>query len=47
MVILWLNIEPILLALRQDAGVSALAGQYLAWLTLGIPGYGGNIILKK
>lgn len=47
MFVLWFNIEPILLKLRQDPGVSALAGEYLAWLTLGIPGYGGNVILKK
>ena len=30
-----------------DPEVSRLAAQYLRWLSIGIPGYGGNLIIKK
>jgi MATE family multidrug resistance protein len=59
MFVLWWNIEGILLRLGQGenavwdvadlsgAEVAALAQQYLRWLSIGIPGYGGTILLKK
>jgi len=30
-----------------EAEVAAYASLYLRWLSLGIPGYGGNVIVKK
>lgn len=47
MFILWFNIEVVLLLLRQDPHVASKAGTYLAWLSIGIPGYAGNVVLKK
>ncbi|KAG6915213.1 hypothetical protein DXG01_012684 [Tephrocybe rancida] len=36
--VLWFNAYGILLALRQDPEVAALAATYLRWLSLGLPG---------
>jgi MATE family multidrug resistance protein len=47
MFVLWFNIEVVLLWLKQDPHVASLAGTYLAWLSIGIPGYAGNVVLKK
>ncbi|BEJ17903.1 hypothetical protein CspHIS471_0701710 [Cutaneotrichosporon sp. HIS471] len=47
MFVLWFNIEVVLLWLRQDPYVATLAGTYLAWLSIGIPGYAGNVVLRK
>ncbi|OXG27238.1 MATE family multidrug resistance protein [Cryptococcus neoformans Ze90-1] len=47
MYLLWWNISPILVVLGQDPEVSHRAGVYLRWLSIGIPGYGGNVLVKK
>ncbi|KIR57117.1 MATE family multidrug resistance protein [Cryptococcus gattii Ru294] len=52
MYLLWWNISPILVVLGQakldsDPEVSHRAGIYLKWLSIGIPGYGGNVLVKK
>ncbi|RSH91040.1 hypothetical protein EHS25_010216 [Saitozyma podzolica] len=47
MFILWWNIEGVLLALQQEPAVAARASLYLRWLSFGIPGYGGNVVVKK
>ncbi|BEJ02418.1 hypothetical protein CcaverHIS631_0702130 [Cutaneotrichosporon cavernicola] len=47
MFVLWFNIEVVLLWLRQDPYVASLAGTYLAWLSIGIPGYATNVVLRK
>ncbi|WVR06419.1 hypothetical protein IAU60_003450 [Kwoniella sp. DSM 27419] len=47
MFMIWWNIGPVLVALGQERDVAAAAAQYLKWLSLGIPGYGGNVLLKK
>ena len=43
---IWLNAEDILLILRQEPEVAHLAGLYLKWLTLGLPGYGFNSVCR-
>ncbi|KAJ3573721.1 hypothetical protein NP233_g2247 [Leucocoprinus birnbaumii] len=43
----WLNAEPILLALRQDPAVAKLAGIYLRWSSLGLPAYAFNNICRR
>ncbi|KAL7420831.1 ethionine resistance protein [Cryptotrichosporon argae] len=47
MYMLWWNIEGVLLALGQGPEIARLAGTYLRWLSIGIPGYGGNVVVKK
>ncbi|WVQ73147.1 hypothetical protein IAR50_002711 [Cryptococcus sp. DSM 104548] len=47
MYVLWWNITPILIQLGQEPLVAQLAGTYLRWLSIGIPGYGGNMLVKK
>ncbi|KAK1227645.1 ethionine resistance protein [Marasmius sp. AFHP31] len=47
MLSIWLNAEPILLALKQDPEVAHLAGLYLKWMTLGLPAYGFNLISRR
>ncbi|KAL1413067.1 ethionine resistance protein [Vanrija albida] len=47
MLVLWFNMEAILLALNQHPDVAALAEVYLRWLSIGLPGYAGNVALKK
>ncbi|ODO05207.1 MATE family multidrug resistance protein [Cryptococcus wingfieldii CBS 7118] len=47
MYVLWWNITPILIQLGQEPDVAQLAGTYLRWLSIGIPGYGGNMLVKK
>ncbi|KAF9254647.1 multidrug/Oligosaccharidyl-lipid/Polysaccharide flippase [Marasmius fiardii PR-910] len=47
MLMVWFNSEAILLALRQDPEVAHLAGEYLRWLSLGLPAYGFNLISRR
>ncbi|WVQ96425.1 hypothetical protein IAU59_003530 [Kwoniella sp. CBS 9459] len=47
MFVIWWNIGGVLIALGQEPDVAHHAAQYLRWLSLGIPGYGGNVLLKK
>ncbi|WVF68910.1 hypothetical protein IAT40_003683 [Kwoniella sp. CBS 6097] len=47
MFVIWWNIGGVLIALGQEPAVAHHAAQYLRWLSLGIPGYGGNVLLKK
>lgn len=44
---IWLNAESLLLFLKQDAEVAHMAAIYLRSLSIGIPGYALNCILKK
>jgi len=43
---IWLNAERILLLLNQEAEVAHLAGIYLRWVTLSLPGYTFNNISR-
>ncbi|ORY25646.1 mate-domain-containing protein [Naematelia encephala] len=47
MFVLWWNVEGILLALGQEHDVAEKAALYLRYLSFGIPGYGGNVVVKK
>ncbi|WWC62677.1 uncharacterized protein I303_105274 [Kwoniella dejecticola CBS 10117] len=47
MFMIWWNIEGVLVALGQEAHVAKYAARYLRWLSSGIPGYGGNVLMKK
>jgi MATE family multidrug resistance protein len=47
MFVLWFSIERILLFLHQEPAVASLAALYLRYMTIGIPGYAANIVLKK
>ncbi|KAJ9107298.1 hypothetical protein QFC21_000748 [Naganishia friedmannii] len=47
MYLLWFQAESILLFLRQDPVVAARAGLYLRYLSIGLPGYAGNLIMRK
>ncbi|WWC88469.1 uncharacterized protein L201_003380 [Kwoniella dendrophila CBS 6074] len=47
MFMIWWNIEGVLVGLGQERDVAKHAAQYLRWLSLGIPGYGGNVLMKK
>ena len=38
MLLIWVNAESILLALKQDPEVAHLAAIYLRWASLGLPG---------
>ena len=38
MFLIWLDAEPILLFLNQEAEVAHLAAIYLRWASLGLPG---------
>ncbi|KZP13415.1 MATE efflux family protein [Athelia psychrophila] len=44
---IWFNAEPILLMLKQDPEVAALAGSYLRWLSIGLPAYTFNSISRR
>ncbi|KAF7979304.1 hypothetical protein HWV62_43024 [Athelia sp. TMB] len=44
---IWFNAEPILLFLRQEPEVAALAGSYLRWLSIGLPAYAFNCISRR
>lgn len=46
-VVVWLKTETLLLALRQDPAVSALAAQYLKILTLALPAFGAFEIIRR
>jgi multidrug resistance protein, MATE family len=41
-----MNAETILLALRQEPEIAHLAGLYLKWFSLGLPGYAFNAVLR-
>lgn len=43
----WLNAEPILLYLRQDPDVAHLAAIYLRYLSLGLPAFTFNAVLRR
>ncbi|KAF9041212.1 multidrug/Oligosaccharidyl-lipid/Polysaccharide flippase [Panaeolus papilionaceus] len=45
--VIWLNAEPILLYLRQEAEVAHLAAVYLRWVSLGLPAYAFNSIIRR
>lgn len=47
MYFVWWNAEPLLLFLRQEPAVAAKASLYLRYLSIGIPGYALNIIMRK
>ncbi|OCF54823.1 MATE family multidrug resistance protein [Kwoniella mangroviensis CBS 10435] len=47
MFMIWWNIEGVLVGLGQERDVAQHAAMYLRWLSLGIPGYGGNVLMKK
>ncbi|WVW84771.1 hypothetical protein I302_106806 [Kwoniella bestiolae CBS 10118] len=47
MFMIWWNIEAVLVGLGQERDVANHAATYLRWLSLGIPGYGGNVLMKK
>lgn len=42
---IWFNGESILLLLRQDPEVARLAGSYLKWVSIGLPGTCGLVTL--
>ncbi|KAF8135004.1 MATE efflux family protein [Boletus edulis] len=44
---IWLNAEPILLALNQEPEVARLAAIYLRWASLGLPAYTFNCISRR
>lgn len=43
----WWNAERILLVLRQDPDVAHLAAVYLRWLSLGLPAFTVNAVLRR
>lgn len=47
MYFVWWNAEPLLLFLRQEPDVAAKASLYLRYLSVGIPGYALNIVMRK
>ncbi|CAE6397622.1 unnamed protein product [Rhizoctonia solani] len=46
-VLLWLNAEPILLILKQEPKVAHMAGLYLRWFTLSLPGQCIAVVLRR
>ncbi|CAE6417067.1 hypothetical protein ACGC1H_002203 [Rhizoctonia solani] len=44
---IWLNAEAILLKLRQESAIAHLAGMYLRWLSLSLPGQAISIIMRR
>ncbi|KAG9313750.1 mate-domain-containing protein [Chiua virens] len=44
---IWLNSEPLLLALRQDPEVARYASIYLKWASLSLPAYAFNCISRR
>ncbi len=47
MYFVWWQAEGLLLLLRQEPAVAARASLYLRALSIGIPGYALNTIMKK
>ncbi|KAH7096099.1 MATE efflux family protein [Auriculariales sp. MPI-PUGE-AT-0066] len=45
--VLWLNVEGILLGLGQEPEVAALAALYLKWSSIGLPAYGVNCVTRR
>lgn len=46
-VAIWFNAEAILLFLNQSPNVSKRAALYLQWLSVGLPGYALNLMMRK
>ncbi|CAE6417546.1 unnamed protein product [Rhizoctonia solani] len=44
---IWLNAEVILLQLRQEPAIAHLAGVYLRWLSLSLPGQAISIVMRR
>ncbi|KAG8960369.1 hypothetical protein FRC03_006608 [Tulasnella sp. 419] len=44
---IWMAAEDILLFLRQDPEVAALAATYLRWISLGLPAYSVNTVIRR
>lgn len=44
---IWQCAEPILLVLRQEPEIARLAGLYLRWLSIGLPGYAFNVVVRR
>ncbi|ELU44319.1 multidrug/Oligosaccharidyl-lipid/Polysaccharide flippase [Rhizoctonia solani AG-1 IA] len=44
---LWTHAESILLVLRQEPEIARLAGIYLKWLSIGLPAYSFNVVIRN
>lgn len=44
--VIWYNAEAILLLLKQEPEVARLADLYLKWLSIGLPAYSFNCIIR-
>jgi len=44
---IWQSAESILLVLRQEPEIARLAGLYLKWLSIGLPGYAFNVVIRR
>ncbi|CAE6458103.1 unnamed protein product [Rhizoctonia solani] len=44
---IWHSAESILLVLRQEPEIARLAGIYLRWLSLGLPAYSFNVVVRR
>ncbi|KZV98699.1 hypothetical protein EXIGLDRAFT_763366 [Exidia glandulosa HHB12029] len=45
-IVLWFNAESVLLFLGQEAEVASLAALYLKWMSVGMPAYGLNAVIR-
>ncbi|GAB1522295.1 ethionine resistance protein [Rhizoctonia solani] len=43
----WHSAESILLVLRQEPEIARLAGIYLKWLSIGLPAYSFNVVIRR
>lgn len=44
---IWHSAESILLMLRQEPEIARLAGLYLKWLSIGLPAYAFNVVVRR
>ncbi|CAE6467908.1 unnamed protein product [Rhizoctonia solani] len=44
---IWHSAESILLVLRQEPEIARLAGVYLKWLSIGLPAYSFNVVIRR
>jgi len=44
---IWQSAESILLMLRQEPEIARLAGLYLKWLSIGLPAYALNVVIRR
>ncbi|KAF8699989.1 MATE efflux family protein, partial [Rhizoctonia solani] len=44
---IWHSAESILLVLRQEPEIARLAGIYLKWLSIGLPAYSFNVVIRR